>query len=223
MQFGVPESRIHVIHNEVNAQEFCRQRFDRGTIRAALGLDDDVKMILMVARLTSYKRHDLMIEALPMIRAAVPSARVFALGEAFGEEEHVQGLRDKIKQSGQDEVFRLFPFQKDITQYYAAADAFVLCSDKEPLGRSIIEALAMETPVVVTDSGGPGEIIIDNETGMIARSGDARSLAKCLIRTLVDVPGCVTRTRAGRAFVEAHLSARSTAEKMMQIYELLMS
>jgi glycosyltransferase involved in cell wall biosynthesis len=221
MQFGVSEDKIYVIHNEVDTQEFCRQQYDRQSIRRALGIDDDAKVILMVARLTPYKRHDVMISALPLIRAVVPSARVIALGEAYGEEEYVQGLEDRIDEVGLRDYFKFLPFHNDLRPLYVAADAFVLCSDGEPLGRSVVEALAMETPVVVTDSGGTSEIVRHNETGLIGRSGDAQSLAECLIKTLVDLDGCLARAHAGRAFVEAHLSARVTAEQMMSLYDVV--
>ena len=219
MQFGVPENQIHVIHNGIDTQEFRRQQFDRAYTRARLGIDIKAKVILMVARLTPYKRHDIMIAALPLIRAVLPTARVIAIGEAFGEEEFVQALKDKIDEQGQHDFFTFLPFQEDVRPLYVAADALVLCSDGEPLARTVIEALALETPIVATDSGGTLELIRHNETALIARSGSAESVAERLIETLTDISGCAARTRAGRAFVEAHLSTRVAAERMMEVYD----
>jgi glycosyltransferase involved in cell wall biosynthesis len=222
MQFGIPEDRIHVIYSAVEPGEFRRSQFDRKANRALLGLKDDSKMIVMVARLTPYKRHDLMIAALPYVRAAVPSASVFAFGDAQGEQDYVQALEDRIEKQGLTDCFRLLPFQRDLKAYYAAADAFVLCSDFEPLGRSVVEALAMETPVVVTDSGGPVEIVQHNETGLVARSGDAQSIAQCLIATLTDPAAAKERAQAGRGYVEKCLTAQVTADQVMRLYTRLL-
>lgn len=219
LQFGVPEDRIHVIHNGISAADFSRQRFDRGAIRKALGFDDDVKVILAVARIVPYKRYDLLVEAFARIRVVFPTARVVALGEALEEREYAQCLRERIKEMGLQDAFTFLPFQKDVRPFYVAADCFVLCSDGEPLGRCIIEALSMEAPIVATDSGGTTEIIKHQETGLLARSGDAVDLATCVVSTLVHSSESSARTRAGRRFVKESLSARVVAEKTMLVYD----
>ncbi len=223
MQFGVPEDLIHVVYSAVNTGHFCRQAFNRQAVRTALEVSDEDKLILLVARVTPYKRHDLMISALPLIKSIVPSARVLAVGEAFGDEAYVERLRNQIDELGLRDVFTFCPFQVDVRPFFVAADAFVLCSDSEPLGRSVVEALAMETPVIVTDSGGPKELVQHNYTGLVASSGDEMSLAKCIVETLSDLEGSARRSRAGRAFVEGRLSDSAGALQMMGIYASLLA
>ena len=221
MRFGIPEGRVRMIYNGVDTKDFCRALFDRDMIRTSLGLNSDAKIILMLARMTPNKRHDLMISALPLIKRTVPTACVVALGESLGEEEYLQELMDMIDGFDLGDCFTLRPFQEDVRPYFVAADAFVLCSDGEPLARTVIESLAMETPIVITNSGGTPEIIQHGKTGLVAKAGNVESLAECVIATLTDSQGSRERTRAGRVFAEKHLSSQRTAENVMQLYHSL--
>jgi glycosyltransferase involved in cell wall biosynthesis len=219
LQFGVPDDRIHVVYNGIDTEAFTPRLFDRQAVRESLDVNAGQKLILVVARITPYKRHDLIISALPLIQKVAPSTQVIALGEAFGEEEYAQSLRDRICELGIEDSFRFLPFQSDVRPFYAAADAFVLCSEDEPLARSVIEALAMEAPVVITDSGGTVEIVRHDETALIARPGDVRSVADCVTHALMDADASRRRCIAGRQFVEANLSTMAAANRMMQIYD----
>jgi phosphatidylinositol alpha-1,6-mannosyltransferase len=67
----------------------------------------------------------------------------------------------------------------------------VLCSDREGLGRCVVEAMAMGTPVVVTDSGGTHEVVNHRKTGFVVRGGDARDLATRIVEALTARIGVV--------------------------------
>src|SRR5690606_10183055 len=61
--------------------------------------------------------------------------------------------------------------------YFAACDVFVLASIMEAAGNVLFEAMAAGRPVVCTDSGGPGEYIVDGETGYVVPVGDTAAMA----------------------------------------------
>jgi glycosyltransferase involved in cell wall biosynthesis len=68
-------------------------------------------------------------------------------------------------------------FQTNVADWMTAADVFVHASDREPFGIVVLEALALGTPVVATDTAGPTEVIKDGETGFLTPFGDAQALA----------------------------------------------
>jgi glycosyltransferase involved in cell wall biosynthesis len=70
-------------------------------------------------------------------------------------------------------------YVSDIRQVIVAADLLVLCSEREGLGRCVVEAMAMELPVIVTASGGSPEIVESGHVGGFVVNGEAgRSLKR---------------------------------------------
>ena len=110
------------------------------------------------------------------------------------------------------------PFLEDIRIVHEAADVIVLCSDGEALGRCIPEAMAMEVPVVVTDSGGTREIVADGETGMVVRPGDDGAVAGAIERLLTDRELYCRCAANARQYAVERLSAENSAHKVAQIY-----
>ena len=77
-------------------------------------------------------------------------------------------------------------FRRDLNKTYSALDLFVMPSHKEGLCTSIIDAQFLDIPVVATDAGGIPELVIDGETGFLAKSRDPASLGQKLITALAD-------------------------------------
>jgi glycosyltransferase involved in cell wall biosynthesis len=112
-------------------------------------------------------------------------------GEVFYETSYVEAVRDDINKRGLSDIVKIIPFVDDIRDLHAAADVVVLCSDREGLGRCVVEAMAMGTPVVVTDSGGTHEVVNHRKTGFVVRGGDARDLATRIVEALTARIGVV--------------------------------
>jgi glycosyltransferase involved in cell wall biosynthesis len=86
--------------------------------------------------------------------------------------------------------------QKNVQEWVQAMDVFVHASDHEPFGIVIIEAMALEKPVVASDTAGPSEIITPGVDGCLTPFGDAAALSAAILRYLSD-PQLARRT--GRA------------------------
>jgi glycosyltransferase involved in cell wall biosynthesis len=102
-------------------------------------------------------------------------------------------------------------------------DVFALSSRREGLPNVLLEALAMEVPVVATNVGGVVELIVDNHTGLLCPAGDDPALGTMLGRLLAD-PALRTRlASAGRARVvkEFDFASRMAAEQ--EVYQALRS
>ncbi len=141
----------------------------------ALGL---IPFVFMTAgRLVKIKNIKLQIQALKIVAEKINSNFEFwILGsgpekETLEKEAKKQGLLDKVK---------FFGFVDNIEDYYKKANAFVLSSDKEGWSRVIIEAAFHELPIIMTNVGCAGEVIKNNESGIIVPVGEINSLADAM-------------------------------------------
>ena len=93
-------------------------------------------------------------------------------------------LSDFVADAKHGEQIELIPITPDIHRWYAMADILVCASDVESLPRTVLEAMAWETPVLATDVFGLPELIDDGETGWLCEARDTTALARGLDRAL---------------------------------------
>ncbi len=105
--------------------------------------------------------------------------------------------------------------------YYAGLDCLLSPSLTEGLPNTLLEAMAMETPVVATSVGGVSDLVRDGENGLLRPSGDVEGLAAAVAR-LKDEPGLARRlAENGKATVERDFSFAERTKKLMALYEEL--
>lgn len=106
-------------------------------------------------------------------------------------------------------------------EVYSAMDIYVLSSHDEGMSNALLEAMAMEKPVIATDVGGTGEVVDDGSTGILVPPRDWLALASAL-RALVANPAIWREFgRRGRAKVEQCFSASAMVRHMEQVYTAL--
>jgi phosphatidylinositol alpha-1,6-mannosyltransferase len=168
---------------------------------------NDRPVIVCVSRLVSRKGQDLLISALPAIRAAVPEVALLLVGTGPCE-ARLRALADR-RRVAQAVIFTGgVPFP-ELPEHYAAGDVFAMpCRtrrrgfDVEGLGIVYLEASATGLPVVAGDSGGAPEAVREDETGYVVGGRDVAALTDRLIRLLRN-PELRTRLGgAGRRWVE---------------------
>jgi len=207
---GGPASsgKVVLVHHGVQLD-----RFDRQPLRATLGAEGDRSLrVLCVGSLEEYKGHRHLVDA---CRLLVDDGIDVHL-ELLGEGPLRADLEAQIARLGLGERVAVRGRQPSavVRESLRNCDVFALASVQLASGfmdgipNVLVEALAVGRPVVASSLPGIRELIIDGETGLLARSGDARSLADALAR-LVDEPGLAVRlTDAGRAKVEAEHDAQ---------------
>ncbi len=198
----VDASRVRVVPMPVNPLfEIAAFRFQT--------LD---RTILTVARLTTQKSIDTLIEAI----ALVPTARLKIIGEGPARpslEQHTRALnlQDRV------EFLGALP-QTELPKHYAACAAFVLPSIREGMGLVLAEALLCGAPVIATNSGGVTDMVRDGETGLLVPERDARALANAIEKILNDRALAQRLAQAGAKFVRAHYTAERVAAQFAEIY-----
>ncbi len=174
-QFQLPEDKINIIPNGIDATGF--QLTAQGDVT-----NTDEALIFFVGRLVREKGSQILLEAMPQILTEVPGARLVIAGKGPMRDELVSrayqmGLADKVDFPG-------FIDDETRNRFYRQAAAAVFPSLYEPFGIVALEGMAGETPVVVSDTGGLGEIVIHGVNGLKALPGNPDSLAANIVMLL---------------------------------------
>jgi glycosyltransferase involved in cell wall biosynthesis len=216
---GLPSSRIVTVHNGINTREFQRRRAATEA-RRALGLptDDEAVVIGTLARLARVKGLESLISAAACLRAQGSNVRVVIAGSGPLLEE----LRQLAAREGLGPRVHFLGNQADVPPVLEAFDIFALPSRSEALPYAVMEAMAMELPVVATEVGGVPEIVAPDETGFLVPAGSAEALA-ATVRPLIESAALRQRMGlAGRRRVVELFDERRMADRTVGLYRSLM-
>ncbi len=215
----VHPEKVNVVYDGINIGHFRPGTINKIEARQRLGIPATAKVVLMVARYARNKRHDVFIRAIAAVRQRVENVHGVCVGEVWDASGVYEQFRNDIEALGLSNAFSDFGFQEDIRMIHAVADVVVLCSEREPLGTCILEAMAMGLPVVVPKLGGLAEIVCDGREGLIVDTGDPDALADRLVRLLIDEVFTSRIAKAGRLLVESRFSIEVHRDRVQSIYE----
>jgi glycosyltransferase involved in cell wall biosynthesis len=154
-------------------------------------------VVLTIARLTQQKRHDLVLEAMALLAERTAAARLLLVGDR-GSTRLYNHLCERVRALGLRDRVLWLPFQPDVRPLEAAADALVLYSENEALGTCVLEAMAMQLPVAVADSGGLPEMVEDGVTGTVIPPGQPEALSRALWNIQANPDEFARRANAAR-------------------------
>ncbi len=176
VELGIAAEKIAVIRNGIDREVF-RPR-ERDEARRRLGLDPEDWILLSVGALVPVKGFDRLIEATALLKQSEKREsrlKLFVIGE--GNER--QNLQSQISNLKLENCVRLVgaKSQKELADWYSAADLFCLASHREGCPNVVIEALACGLPVVAADVGGVAELIATTNFGRLVSSPTAENFA----------------------------------------------
>ena len=204
--YRCPPERIRVVHRGIDAATFDPAAVPprkRAALRAAWGVPEDARIVLLPGRLTRLKGHAVLIEAIRLL--ADPNLVAVFAGSDRGRDAY----RRELETQAQGLAVRFVGHVDDVAAAYAASDVAVSASvQPESFGRVLAEACAMGLPVVASDHGGAREIVRQGETGWLVPPGDPAALAEGICCALAaSGPGLATCARA-------HVLGRFTLARM---------
>jgi glycosyltransferase involved in cell wall biosynthesis len=212
--YAVAAAKISVVGNGVNARAFAG-RIDPGQVKRRYGIGALEPMIFAPARLTVQKGIDLLIRAMPAVRARFATARAVIAGEgpeadALRRLSRDIGVADAIVAVGRTAR----PDYIDLTR---ACDVFCVPSRNEPFGIVVLEAWAAARPVVVSRLGGPRDFVTDGVTGILV-DADSSSIADGLVRVLAMADRGQSLGVAGQKLVEEKFGWDEVARATESVY-----
>ena len=178
-RFGIPADKIIIAPIYVDWQDFQNRDSEMD-----LQFEFTNKfVILSVCRLAAEKNLDLLIEAFGDLSGQYRELVLVIVG-AGPEEKKLKAIAARLGLT--DKVF-FMGWQDEPSGYYKSADLMVITSASEGYNRTVIEAMACGCPIVMSDVGLAGEILIHEQNGLVYEVGDKASLVKSIERMLTDV------------------------------------
>jgi glycosyltransferase involved in cell wall biosynthesis len=215
VRHGAREERIAVILNGIDDGVFRRDRAQSDSARASLHLSNQDVVIGAVGRLELQKRFDLLLRAFASLRRDAPALKLVVAGDGSQRE----ALHALSRQLGVDDHCRWSGHVSDVARLHHAFDLFVQSSDYEGTPNAVLEAMALETPIVATDAGGTAELLTDGVEGIVVARGDGPQLEAAMSRLLQDRRLAAQMAAAARRRVERELSFAARMRKVEAIYE----
>jgi glycosyltransferase involved in cell wall biosynthesis len=213
--------RVRLLPLCVDTQEFDPQR-PTSRSRTALGIPAEAVVIGTVARLCQSKGQLDLLGAVSDLPADIGEIHLLLLGE--GDPAYIDRIRALATARGVASQVHLLGKVADPQAYYGVMDVAANArKDPEPFGLSVIEAMAMETPVLVHALGGPRDTVVDGVTGWHVTNTTMETLRNGLLRAVKDRPRWGDMGRLGRQRVVANYSVDVHARDYVRIADQILA
>lgn len=210
-QHGFAERKVRLIPHGVDLDEFQPSE-----------VPSLAQNILYVGRIIELKGLHLLIKALESVRTRFPEARLTVVGDG-PRRATCEALAAAVL-GGNFAFLGAQPHtsvkeQMQLAQVFSVPSVRMPSGEAESMGLVFLEAMAMKVPVVSFRSGGVPEVVVDGETGLLAREGDVNELARHLMTLLEDSSLRERMGAAGRAWVERTFKLRTQNDKLEALYD----
>jgi glycosyltransferase involved in cell wall biosynthesis len=222
---GIPDDRIRTVLNGVDTKAIREGGADAEATRRRLGIAPAEPVVLLPGRLSRYKGQLELVEAMPAVLRAFPTARFLFAGydspelgdlQVPGCSTMLQVLERRAAELAISSRAQFLGATGAMAELYAIADVVAVPSWAEPFGLVVAEAMAAGRPVVGTDAGAIPELVVAEHTGLLVPPRDPTALAAAIERLLGDA---ALRTRLGAAAQERandRFSIERYAEEIQQ-------
>lgn len=216
-RLGVPRRRIDVVHRGRDAAALGRRTPARAeATRAALGVPQSAPLLVAVARHEFDKGLDVAVRAVPAIRREAPEA-VFVVAGREGNQ--TPALLRLAREAAQEGIIRFLGARDDVADLLAAADVFVAPSRREGLPGAVVEAMALEAPIVASDLPAVREAVgADGECASLVPVGSVDAVAVAVIDTLGPLGDRRARAARARRRFEERFTVQRAATGMVAFY-----
>jgi glycosyltransferase involved in cell wall biosynthesis len=217
VRHGVDPSRITTVLNGIDDHQFRRDRSRDAEARRTLGLAPGDVVIGAVGRLEPQKRFDLLLDAFSRLRTLHPGLKLVIAGDGSLRAP----LEAQCRALQLNGSCLLVGHVADVRLPHHAFNLFVQSSDYEGTPNAVLEAMALETPLVATDVGGTRELVEHGTDGLIVPTGQAGTLAAAIESLLADPAKARAMAAHARRRIETDLSFASRMARVEAIYEEL--
>jgi len=191
---GIPPEKIKPLLRWVDIDSFSPNKRNP-QVWEKYNLNGAIKF-LYVGRVSKEKNLELLANAfIDTIKAGLVSSLIIVGDGPFKNE-----LESKLK--GYPVVFTGYLTGEELSTFYASSDVFVFPSTADTFGNVVLEAQASGLPVIVSDKGGPKELMIPNETGYVIKANDKSALVGALTSLVTNVETIKTMGGKARQFIE---------------------
>ena len=216
----VGEEKIEKIYSGIQLDQFCPVKSEeKYKIRRKWNLEQSDNVVGIVSKLWEGKGHEVLIESFKLLKEKITDAKLVIVGEGHLYDQ----LHSMVDSNGLRGSVLFTGFQMDVSEIIATFDVAVLPSFFEGMGRVILEAMAMERPVVASRVGGIPDLIEQDVNGLLVRPGDVKELADALEKLLRDKSLATRMGKEGRKKIKEQFSAHAMVQSIERVYRDLLS
>lgn len=192
----------------------------RQAVRSSLDIAGNIRVLLFAGRHEPAKGLEVLINAIPSVKSAVPEVMLLVAGREGRTTESVHRL---VREHRLEDTVRFLGERSDIGDLLCAADLLVLPSLREGLPGVLLEAMAMKVPIVASDIQAVREAIPDRSFGFLVSPRDPEALAKVLLIALLDRSQCQAKVVAARERFDHRFDMKVVADAMVRFYRRSLS
>jgi glycosyltransferase involved in cell wall biosynthesis len=184
------KNKLLVIFRGINVDYFdhtTKTEVEEKKLLKDWGIEENKKIILLPGRLTSWKGQELFLEAINMVNIQLGYEAFYAviLGSDQGRDLYKKKLIRLSEQYRMNKQVKFIDHCKDMALAYKVSDIVVSSSiEPEAFGRVAVEAQSMQKVIIASDIGGSNETVINEKTGYLFESGNAKSLSDKILKVL---------------------------------------
>ena len=184
------KKKLLVIFRGINVDYFdptTKLESDEKKLLKEWQIEKNKKIILLPGRLTGWKGQEVFIEAVNLVNTELGYEAFYAviLGSEQGRELYKKKLIRLTEQHRLINQVKFIDHCKDMALAYKVSDIVVSASiEPEAFGRVAVEAQSMERPIIASNIGGSNETVVDEKTGFLFDSNNAKSLSKKILKVL---------------------------------------
>lgn len=224
--YTIPENKIVVIHRGVDYHYFDPKNITEDKLQKfqkKYGIPNNVPIILLPSRMTSWKGHLSLVEALGKLKHR--DFYCLMVGDLSKHPNFTQRVKSLINALKLQSKIQIFGHENNMLGLYAISDLVLSTSiEPEAFGRTIAEGQAMEKIVIATKIGGSVETIIDKQTGFHTKPGDADDLVEkieyCL--SIINTPEGDKIKKAARNAVVDNFSLELMLNQTLDLYNQML-
>jgi sugar transferase (PEP-CTERM/EpsH1 system associated) len=216
---GIAAGRVSQIYNGVDTERFHPAPAGRELLEACPFTDPSLWVVGTVGRMAVIKDQVNLARAFVRALMMKPRSREKLRLVMVGEGPQKAEVERVLSEAGVRELAWLPGKRDDVAHLLRGMDGFVLPSLGEGISNTILEAMASGLPVIATDVGGNGELVVSDETGERVPAANPDAMAAAILRQYLNPVLSVAMGRAGRSRVERLFSMDSMVRNYLKVYD----
>ncbi len=215
---GRPE-QMEVVPVGLDLARFHQGPAAPARLREKLAIPTDAPLLGIVGRLVAIKDHPTLFQALALLQSPGPPPHLIVVGDG----ERREALKRLTQDLGLTSRIHFLGWRKDLQAILGEMDMVICCSKNEGTPVALIEAMAAGVPVLSTDVGGVGDLIVHRETGWLVPSDNPSAMARGIGDLLANPDWGARLLPAARAAVLARHDLTGLLHRMETLYAGLLA
>ncbi|WP_018237025.1 glycosyltransferase family 4 protein [Ensifer sp. BR816] len=217
-------SKCSVVHSpfDVTKMVGVEREESRKHVIAAIGCPPETKLLGYVGTLVDRKRPIVFVEVLAALQRLEPDVEFAGLFLGTAVNGLDDAARSRAEALGVSDRIHFMGFRYPGEPWIAGLDALLVTAVNEPLGRTLVEAMLLGTPVIASDSGGNPEVVEDGETGMLVRPDDPAEFAEACLKLFGNAAYLAHIVETARHEAQARFGIERHVHAITAVYEGLL-